>query len=810
MYWRRAVHCSHPGQQPNRFVMRLINTRTLQLEEFIGTAVPNYVILSHTWGDGEVSLDDMQNNPDVAKKKGYVKIKYTCEQARRDHFDHAWVDTCCIDKRSSAELQEAINSMYRWYSDAKVCYVYLSDIVAGCPPLFDWQTKGLRTALHSMSKVEKQNVSEKFEFWHGAFAASVWFTRGWTLQELIAPRVLKFYGNEWNLLGTRGHLSQLISDTTGIPESILKHTHQLRSESVARRMSWASKRRTSRIEDQAYCLLGIFDVNMPMLYGEGSKAFIRLQEEIIRSTSDHSIFAWDSKACDRGCLLAESPADFAGSRAVVLWGTPESFEMTNRGLRMMASMVQRPSGGPRLKATMSSSVVNVPESTFVEHLVPLNCRLEHDFSGTLALRVNMSADVQEYQVCADDEGASPHSNIQSSRLTSVADYRAQKQMIQVSRKRQTHTTEPTFWVRFLHDDAIWDSMVDILDNNPRDQWTSNKTMRARMHEFTGGKYMSTRGQSVFRLPSGMEVLLVFGCDEVSFVDSDNGVRGCIFIPGVYAWHNEMRAQLRDLNAYVNPCNHEGCLWKGECPNTPKCTTMFNSLRQEAAVITITEECIMETKVFVISVQITEKYELDASMPRQTTVDVGALILVPGDSEHRALEDAVAGDTQKAPSSTAAAIADDTPAGWEPPLTSSGRVRFPAKGESRPKADVLDLPSGWKQRLAPKKRPFKGRPFYVYRSTSYKTWEHPRQRQIRILGRSTTSAAQSFRTTSGEPSRSIDLQDSAGYVDGILGPDRPWDYDYTGTLTGLGIESSTIHGQEPRQADGSAVGGESLY
>ncbi|KAK0655719.1 hypothetical protein B0T16DRAFT_424448 [Cercophora newfieldiana] len=200
--------------------MRLINTATLQFEEFIRQNIPEYAILSHTWEEEEVSFADI--------------ILKTCEIAQSEGHGYAWVDTCCIDKSSSAELTEAINSMFKWYQNAKVCYAFLSDFPASA------------------------DSNEALEICR-------WFTRGWTLQELIAPRDVTFFRQDW--------------------------TKPLRSIAVAQKMSWAAFRETTRVEDMAYSLLGIFDVNMPMLYGEGEKAFRRLQEEIIRSTSDLSILA---------------------------------------------------------------------------------------------------------------------------------------------------------------------------------------------------------------------------------------------------------------------------------------------------------------------------------------------------------------------------------------------------------------------------------------------------------------------------------------------------------------------------------------
>ena len=196
-------------------------------------------------------------------KKGFCKVRDSCVQARRDGYQYIWIDTCCIDKTSSTELSEAINSMYAWYKDSAVCYVLLADVFV--EPL-------------------------RGRTWHD-FHTSRWFTRGWTLQELLAPAQLQFFNVAWKPLGTKSDLIDDISTITKIDLYALAGG-DLSRLSVARRMSWVANRQTTRLEDMAYCLLGIFGINMPLLYGEGMKAFIRLQEEIMKTTDDQSIFAW--------------------------------------------------------------------------------------------------------------------------------------------------------------------------------------------------------------------------------------------------------------------------------------------------------------------------------------------------------------------------------------------------------------------------------------------------------------------------------------------------------------------------------------
>ena len=243
--------------------MRLLDTKTLQIREF-HSDIPQYAILSHTWVDGEeVTLEDMAApSREIQTKAGYQKILQCCNQAVSDKWEFIWVDTCCIDKRSSAELSEAINSMYRWYADAKVCYAYLPDV-----------------------KDRDHPESE--------FANSRWFRRGWTLQELVAPSDVVFFGGEeWFKIGTKANLRDAISRITKIDISILRCSQDVFKASIAQRMSWASARKTTRKEDLAYSLLGIFGVNMPLLYGEGDNAFVRLQLELLNLTNDHTIFAW--------------------------------------------------------------------------------------------------------------------------------------------------------------------------------------------------------------------------------------------------------------------------------------------------------------------------------------------------------------------------------------------------------------------------------------------------------------------------------------------------------------------------------------
>ena len=247
--------------------MRLINVDTYKVDEFFGDRIPPYAILSHCWVDGEeVSFQDIQNLNEAKLKRGFNKIEECCRQAKDDGLSYAWVDTCCIDKTSSAELSEAINSMFAWYSASEVCYAYLEDVES-------------RDAFEK--SIDKILVNIR------------WFSRGWTLQELIAPFELVFFTKNWDRAGSRDLFQSAIHRWTGIPPGVLDKSVALEDIPAATRMTWASTRTTSRQEDEAYCLLGIFDVRIPLLYGEGGLAFQRLQEEILRVTHDQTIFLYD-------------------------------------------------------------------------------------------------------------------------------------------------------------------------------------------------------------------------------------------------------------------------------------------------------------------------------------------------------------------------------------------------------------------------------------------------------------------------------------------------------------------------------------
>ncbi|EME80342.1 uncharacterized protein MYCFIDRAFT_166675 [Pseudocercospora fijiensis CIRAD86] len=326
--------------------MRLIDIETLELQDF-EIPPPPYAILSHRWTNDEISFQSF-STPGKRHGPGFNKIRDFCaflklyphltervewnqstKTREKINVRWAWVDTCCIDRRNSAELSETINSMWSYYRDAKFCIAYLPDV-------------------HAVETSE----AETFE---ASFIASEWFRRGWTLQELLAPAEVWFCDSSWKLIGSKRLVSlwmardflQILSKASGIPVYYLddptRQKHQMAS--VAQKMSWASRRKTTRLEDEAYCLLGLFNITMPLVYGEGQNAFRRLQREILRHSNDESIFAWrpaEDDTSDSSGILAASPKFFAQAqhthRCNLIPRQP--YRVTNKGIKMQAPLIK--------------------------------------------------------------------------------------------------------------------------------------------------------------------------------------------------------------------------------------------------------------------------------------------------------------------------------------------------------------------------------------------------------------------------------------------------------------------------------------
>ncbi|TBU30967.1 hypothetical protein BD311DRAFT_161152 [Dichomitus squalens] len=249
--------------------MRLLNVKTGQFELVTDPREVRYAILSHTWNlEGEPTYQDVCQ---IQKRCGPPpcgpsvlsslpeKIRRFCELARDDGFELVWTDTCCINKADHTELVEIMNSMFDWYGLARVCYVYLPDVL---------------------------------DDHNGLFIESRWFTRKWTLQELIAPSIVLFFGRDWALLGSKNTLSSLVKEITGIDRKILALEQSVDDVPMANRMAWGSHRKSTRQEDEAYSMMGILGVSLQPMYGERETAFWRLQVEAYKRCPDHTLLAW--------------------------------------------------------------------------------------------------------------------------------------------------------------------------------------------------------------------------------------------------------------------------------------------------------------------------------------------------------------------------------------------------------------------------------------------------------------------------------------------------------------------------------------
>ncbi len=445
--------------------MRLLNIETLKLETFYGFDIPEYAILSHTWGPEEVTFQDLTTDI-LQEKEGWGKILGTIKEAKKQGCKYVWIDTCCIDKSSSAELSEAINSMFRWYQESKFCFAYLEDVVTGPGSV--------------MTEPETHIATMKL------LHRSRWFQRGWTLQELIAPNTVYFFDACWSHLGEKRQLEKDLEEITKIDADVLRQPQSLYTKSIARRMSWASARKTTRIEDIAYSLIGVFNVNMPLLYGEGGKAFIRLQEEIMRSTYDHSLFAWNPYYSDFSWginhsmgegpvvgtgLLARHPAAFRESANVIPRSTKtEPYAMTNRGLRLNL----------RLLRTDSENRVTPHSQT---HLAVLQCSSWNDFGTAVAIPViqisppTASGFGGEYCRCVKESFVEVESSKAKDNLNINVYFRASGPLFQADMPHPVYHC----WIRKWRSDFAFDFKGALYREDPK-TWRDNLVYRAWNYE----------------------------------------------------------------------------------------------------------------------------------------------------------------------------------------------------------------------------------------------------------------------------------------------------------------------------------------
>jgi hypothetical protein len=375
----------------------------------------------------------------------------------KDGLEYAWIDTCCIDKTNAVELSEAINSMFQWYSNASICYTYLSDVPTGD---------------------DVRDPSSKF-------FSSRWFRRGWTLQELLAPRELQFFSSTWSFLGTRSELSVMVQNITGIPRPFLLGWASLQEASVAQRMSWAAMRVTKRKEDVAYCLLGIFGVMMPMIYGEGDQAFRRLQEEIMKHTRDDSILAWDfepaepipnnSAVAAPGGVLAASPSDFKDCGQIV------SLEQYTESL----SSFEISGGRLRTQLTLSTTPAN-------EVYALLNCGLEHNTDQVVGIPLHNAASGSP-----SDEYVRPLGR--RSVLLPKATSNISSKLIHIRRDRQSSTTAMNRRHWFFIEEPV-NPDLELIEVEPQARWHKDRGMIATANELEGNIIQRTATR--FRSKSG--------------------------------------------------------------------------------------------------------------------------------------------------------------------------------------------------------------------------------------------------------------------------------------------------------------------
>ncbi|CZR58832.1 related to beta transducin-like protein [Phialocephala subalpina] len=415
--------------------MRLINVKTLKLEKFLGNKLPPYAILSHTWKDDEeLTLCDIEEGRTDKPGIGSDKLQRSCKQAEKDNLSYIWIDTCCIDKTDSVELGEAINSMFRWYNKATICYAYLLDVPSDDNP---------------------RDLNSEFR-------KSRWFKRGWTLQELLAPQRLQFYSSDWRFLGTKGGMCNVVEEITGISRQFLLRIQQLHKASVAQRMSWAAQRETTREEDIAYCLLGIFGVSLPMIYGERREhAFFRLQEQIMKTTRDDSILAWGLSLTDPipsyatkvtpGIGLATSPSDFANCKHITSReqsSSPmDSLDISGGSLRIYLSLITTSAG---------------------ETIGLLKCGPEHEPQKAVGIPLSNA------ESTSSDEYIRPRGSY--SVLLPIVAPNTSPKLIYIKNDSQIEMSVDTNQRYWLYNDGFAEINLDLIDVSPRSCWDKERSL----------------------------------------------------------------------------------------------------------------------------------------------------------------------------------------------------------------------------------------------------------------------------------------------------------------------------------------------
>ncbi|KAL6709793.1 hypothetical protein ACN47E_001222 [Coniothyrium glycines] len=442
--------------------MRVLDTTTFELKsgEQELFKQDGYAILSHRWVGMEITFDQLPNHiaelKQAAEKQRMSpqlgKIRGACDLARGQGIRWMWIDTCCINKSSTVEETESINSMFKWYRDAKVCITYLFDVDSSStlgPPTYNAAVQSKKTEHASQSS---QSVFQRV----GSDRPSEWFSRGWTLQELLAPRVMQFYDRHWQYIGTKSDLAPELERITGIEVAYLTGAKHFRKACIATKLSWQAGRTTAREEDIAYSMLGIFNIIMTPQYGEGSRAFMRLQHALLTTTTDESLFAWrmpsptsgakyDIEAdhdanwgADEWGLLAPTPDWFAGCGRVVIDGgrkierPGKGFQATRQGLQISFPPI---SGYGKYKAMLFASgllfclaipiwiwIAKKIKREVAEHGMPfpLNCWRQSEAGTLAAVQIHMQPLV--LRSFTQEGDVTRYKRIRCSELSSTTEY----------------------------------------------------------------------------------------------------------------------------------------------------------------------------------------------------------------------------------------------------------------------------------------------------------------------------------------------------------------------------------------------------
>ncbi|TRX87731.1 hypothetical protein FHL15_011381 [Xylaria flabelliformis] len=261
--------------------MHLLDTTTYELRS--GSQITfrqeGYAVLSHRWVGQEITYDQLKDeieglrlNTALARTPQLDKIRRATETARNLGIKWIWIDSCCINRANAIEETESINSMLKWYSDAKICITYLDDVQ-------NHEHYGEALSPKCLGSLERDSPS-------------IWFSRGWTLQELLSPQDIRFYDKDWNFIGTKMTLAGVLEEITGIDKCYLTREKHFETACITTKMSWMAGRTTTRVEDIAYSMLGILNINMTTQYGEGLRAFNRLQQALLSTSGDESHFSW--------------------------------------------------------------------------------------------------------------------------------------------------------------------------------------------------------------------------------------------------------------------------------------------------------------------------------------------------------------------------------------------------------------------------------------------------------------------------------------------------------------------------------------